>query len=58
MKKSKSTGWLSLVKRPALSEIDPFDGTRTMSIGERVVTLDEEEAEIMLKLDRLLLNMS
>ena len=56
MKKSKSMGWLSLVPKTTLSEIDIFDGTRTISIGERVVTLDEEEAEIMQKLDEMLMS--
>ncbi len=55
--KSKSTTWLNLVpKQPSMIEIDPFDGHRTISIGERVVVLDEEEADILQKLDDLLVN--
>ena len=57
MKRSKSTGWLNLVPRqPSMIEIDPFDGQKTISIGERVVVLEDEEAEILQDLDRLLSN--
>ena len=58
MRKSKSTGFIRLIpKQPTMLETDPLDGRHTISIGERVLVLEEDEAHSLRQLDSLLTNM-
>eukprot|EP01083_Nonionella_stella_P035136 95978_1 len=58
LNRSKSSGWLSLVpKTTRMLETDPLSSEFSISIGEKVMRLDEEEAEVLAELDKLIQEM-